>query len=325
MPQTQVSTRHHYIPEFYLKRWCCSDGYLTQFSKPFGDLVKPHRRFPSETGFVKKLYMLEGVPRDRSALLEENFFKPIDDRAAVVLRKIESGQNSFDGEERVAWTQFIVSLLFRHPEGIAAVKSRLHDTLVITSPSAEWRWHRQRKPEEPSTLRAAMRRDIERDPAQVQRQALKIVADLAASERIGSLIAKMWWGTFQLPLGAGIMFSSDRPVLKFGGLGDSGCHIFMPIGPRRVFWAANSRDMSNTIMIRSFARIVSLVNESIVRRAVRYVYATTDTRLAYVQENMGAEPDPSPGELIGLLDRRGSLRRMRRAFNPPGWRIEHDR
>lgn len=319
MPQTQVSSRHHYIPEFYLKRWCCAEGHLVQFSKPFGNVVDPQRVSPRGTGFVKKLYMLEGVPDGLSALLEENFFKPIDDRGATVLKKIELGQQVFNDAERVAWTQFILSLLFRHPENIAAVKSRLLDTLTTTSASAEWRWRRQWKRGDTLSLRGAMRYEIERDPAQVQRQALQVVADLAASERIGNPIARMFWGSIPLPLSVEPLFSSDRPVLKFGGLDDAGCHILMSIGPRRVFWAANSRGMANTIKMQAHATIAGFVNQQTVRRAVKYVYAMSDNRLTYVQENMSAELDPSPAEMIALLDRCGALRRMRRAFNPPGW------
>ncbi|WP_267427742.1 DUF4238 domain-containing protein, partial [Methylobacterium sp. GC_Met_2] len=291
-----------------------------QFSKPFGSVVDPQRVSPRGTGFVKKLYMLEGVSRGSSSLLEENFFKPIDDRGAIVLKKFECGQKVFDGAERVAWTQFILSLLFRHPENVAAVKSRLFDTLTKTSASAEWRWRRQRKPGDASSLHRAMHHEIEQDPAQVQRQALQVVADLAASERIGTPIAKMFWGSTLLPLSVEPLFSSDRPVLKFGGLDDAGCHILMPIGPRRIFWAANSREMANTIMMRAHAPIAGFINQQTVRRAVRYVYAMSDNRLTYVQENMSVEPDPSSAEMIAMLDRRSALRRMKRTFNPAGWK-----
>lgn len=319
MPDAQVSARHHYVPQFYLKRWCSSAGQVVEFSRPYGHTVKPKRVSPEGTGFVRKLYMLEGVSREASALMEEKFFKPVDDRAAVVLGKIEAGQQFFDGAERVAWTQFIMSLLFRHPENIEAVRSRLLHTLVSTSASAEWRWHRQRKAGEPHTLREAMRREIERDPAQVQRQALELIVGLSESERIGTQIARMWWGSTRLPIDVEPLFSSDRPVLKYGGLDDAGCHIMVPLGPKRVFWAAKSRQMADTIAIQSPATLARFVNEQTVRRAVKFVYAMSDSRLAYVQENMGVEPDPSPAEMIAMLDRRGALRRMRRAFNPPGW------
>lgn len=320
MPQTEISWRHHYIPEFYLKKWCCDKGFLVQFSKPHRNIVKPKRRYPRQTGFVDKLYALEGVPAEASPIVEDQFFKPLDGRAATVLHKMEGGTRSFTAAERVAWTQFLMSLMFRHPENVEAMKRRLFDTLVKTSPSAEWRWRRQWQPGEPRTLAEAMRLELGRDPSQVQRRALELVAEISGSENLGTRIARMMWGSIQLPIGIDPLFTSDRPLLRYGSLEDEWCHIMMPIGPRRFFWATNSREMAERIMMQRPETTARFVNEQIVRRAVGFVYAMSDRNLAYVQQNMSKEADPSIAEMVAMLDRRGALQRMRRTFHHPSGR-----
>lgn len=109
MKQTQVSWRHHYIPQFYLKRWANNKGQLVEFSKPYGPLIKPQRRYPSETGFMDKLYAIEGVPEHLTHYFELKFFRPVDTMASVVLDKMERGGKNFSASERTAWGRFILS------------------------------------------------------------------------------------------------------------------------------------------------------------------------------------------------------------------------
>jgi hypothetical protein len=67
--------RHHFIPEFYLKRWCLGGTKLVQFSRPYGSTVKPKRLSPRETGFVDQLYSLEGLDPSVAEQLEEGYFR----------------------------------------------------------------------------------------------------------------------------------------------------------------------------------------------------------------------------------------------------------
>ncbi|MDR7141835.1 DUF4238 domain-containing protein [Rhizobium sp. BE258] len=52
--------KHHFLPVFYLKNWRGEDGRLVQFSRPYGTKVKALRKHPDATGFIKKLYAIEG-------------------------------------------------------------------------------------------------------------------------------------------------------------------------------------------------------------------------------------------------------------------------
>ncbi|QIJ75060.1 DUF4238 domain-containing protein [Methylobacterium sp. NI91] len=315
-PQQQVSWRHHYIPEFYLKRWCAGNGKLVEFSKPYGNEVKPKRVSPRQTGFIDRLYALEGLPESLSSQVEDDFFRPVDNRAADVLKKIESDTNNLEAEERVAWTQFLISLIFRTPENVSATRKRLSDSLTATTRAAERRWRRIRGPGFPRTLREAMEQAIASDPMRVSRYALEVVAGNTSSEKIGNAIVRMLWGSMRMPMGIPGLFSSDRPLHWFGGLGDADCHILMPVGPKRIFWATNTIDMAALIRSQPPEILARFVNEHSVRRARKFVYAMSDMELAYVQANMGIDQESSIVDLMTKLPSDKELRERTRRFGP---------
>ena len=92
MPQ-QPTWRHLYIPEFYLKRWADrgGTGQLIEFSKPWGDIVKPKRVYPRQTGFLDRLNEMRGFPPETADIIKKSFFSPVASKAADVLAKMKAG------------------------------------------------------------------------------------------------------------------------------------------------------------------------------------------------------------------------------------------
>jgi len=79
----------HHLPVFYLNRWIGEDGRLCQFSRAHNDVV-PNRRYPSQTGFVERLYELPGFPPEKAQWVEERFMQPLNSLAAEALAVLES-------------------------------------------------------------------------------------------------------------------------------------------------------------------------------------------------------------------------------------------
>lgn len=318
MPQKQVSKRHHYIPEFYLSRWSSGEQKkLVQYSKPYGGIVKPYEVSPKQTGWVPKLYWLNGLPNEVASAVEDEFFKPIDTHASIVMSNMHAGSQSFSPADRVAWTQFLMSLVFRHPENLKATKERLSRTIRTTTRAQERQYRKVRAPDDPKTLAEALRLEIERDPDRVHRQVVELVADITGSEKIGRHIYSMRWGSLRMPLGVPALLTSDRPLHWFGGLADRGCHILMPIGPKRVFYAVNELEMAAQIMTHTPTKLVEILNEHTVRRARDYVYGMTDDRLDYVQQYMGTGQDLSIADLVAQVPTLSERKRRKAVFNPP--------
>ncbi|SFG63158.1 DUF4238 domain-containing protein [Methylobacterium gossipiicola] len=298
MGETQVAWRHHYIPEFYLKRWANSKGQLIEFSKPYGPSVKPQRRYPRETGFMDKLYAIEGVPEHLSHYFETAFFRPVDTKAATVLEKMEAGGRNFSATERSAWGRFILSLIFRHPENVSAIKGRLAHDYLETSPDAERAYRRRRLPNDPRTLREAMSAERTR-PALVQ-HAMRLLASTSNSPKIGSHLINMRWGMVSLPFHAPALLTSDRPVVWAYGLQHPDSHILLPVGPKKIFFAVNSEAIQLTLNTMDPSSLARFVNEQVVRRAKKLVFGFSDGHLDYVQRHMGVNPEVTiPDQLVG--------------------------
>ena len=312
MPQKEIAKKHHFVPEFYLKRWACSDRQLVEFQRHHGGLVKAKRKFPSETGFVKFGYALQGFPPETASVLEETFFKPVDTRASEALAKMEKGVSRFTDAERVAWTQSLLSLVHRHPERIEQLR-QMFDTITFQISKAEQRrWRRERRPEDPKMLIEAMRSDQEKNADRWQRRGLGLMTSAISSTLVGTHIANMQWATLVLPPNAPALLTSDMPVHWFQPLTNDGCHILLPIGPKRIFFAVNNQETAVFLRSRPPIQMVSFLNEQAVRRAKSFVYGLSDARLSYVQERMGVDPLPNSSDLAYEAPTPKRLKEMRR-------------
>ena len=75
--------RHHYVPQFLLRRWINAAGKLRTYTMRDGRLTRKDMG-PKSTGYENGLYALVagvlGFPEDH---LEKRLFGPIDNDAAV--------------------------------------------------------------------------------------------------------------------------------------------------------------------------------------------------------------------------------------------------
>src|ERR1700738_1388662 len=108
--------KHHFNPpSISANGW----GMISNFCEMRlirGD-VKPRRRYPHLTGYVRDLYRTDGVPEVESQDLEIKFMTPLDTVAAAALQGLLSG-DSPNLPERVAWARFILSLIYRNPDAV---------------------------------------------------------------------------------------------------------------------------------------------------------------------------------------------------------------
>jgi len=101
--------KHHYVPQFFLKRWADVVGKVHLVQVRNGAVVSS-ARMPEYTGFEHDLYGLVasafGVGQDH---LEKRLFGPIDSNAALVLDKLERHE-VLSVDEHIVWTFFLSSL-----------------------------------------------------------------------------------------------------------------------------------------------------------------------------------------------------------------------
>jgi Protein of unknown function (DUF4238) len=121
--------KHHYLPVFYLKQRGGADGRLCEYSRPY-DVVKPRRVHPDGTGYVRGLYKIEGLPPETINVIETKFLKPADGLASDTLTALVRDQPfAKPGQMRASWVRFVLSLMIRYPEAIAAMKRQLRQNV----------------------------------------------------------------------------------------------------------------------------------------------------------------------------------------------------
>jgi hypothetical protein len=76
---------HHYVPVFYLRKWCDADGKVIRYYRPYKDVVASAIA-PEHTGYEPNLYSLSGHPPGKEQTIETDFLaKLIDEPASMAL------------------------------------------------------------------------------------------------------------------------------------------------------------------------------------------------------------------------------------------------
>lgn len=309
MSAANPPTKHHYIPAFYLKRWVGPDGKVTEFTKPYRDIVsKPI--VPERTGYQERLYELKGYEPELAQQVEEKFFKPIDTWASKALEMLERhGHDApWNSDSRSAWTRFILSLLLRCPEDIALFREWWHADFGNTDEAAEARYRGSWKAGDPETFSEF----LEGQPLSVkERYQYKVLFSLIDHRKVGGEINDMHWRVLQTPADAPTLLTSDRPILRTSSFTEPQGHISLPIGPRLLFIASADADFLRQINKVDRIGLTKETNRQVVEGAVRFVYGVDSKQLRFVQNRFGKTPQPRLME--SLIERRVLARRVANA------------
>lgn len=303
--KVSVPLKHHHLPVFYLKRWAGLDGRLCVFSKPHREIIA-RRKHPEQTGYEPRLYEMKGVPADSAQTIEQHFMQPVDTHAAEALAKLEKDDDRIrrDATVRSAWSRFIMSLLMRAPEDIAALKAGTLEEWARRVPDMEAKYAALRGPDDPATIEEFLALFA---PDETERFAMSLAPAFMDHPKIGEMINHMRWFLVRPPVDAGEFLTSDRPVIMTSTLTEENAYILLPIGPQTLFVAVNDFETERRILAADPQRRVEVVNRFVAAHAVRAVYSRDDTKLDYVRQHMGTQPRSS------LMDR---LRDLRRSSTP---------
>ncbi len=281
--------KHHYIPAFYSKRWAADDDKrLTVFSKPY-DTVIDRRRHPDATGFHLDLYALRGS--DKGEEIEDSFFKPVDNYAHQALERLENNDDltGWSREIRSNWTRFIMSLLFRCPVDLEILRVRWAQNYTKTDSFLEEKYSEIRIDGKPDTFSEWLAQLPE---VAVEQSMFSLYQSMIDNEHIGRFINCMQWRVVNTTSSNLNLLTSDCPVFTTNGLRYANSHLVMPIGPHRIFVAANNREVIQRAVTMPARELVKATNKAIVRGARNYVFAksATVTEGKFISENFGVAP-----------------------------------
>jgi hypothetical protein len=285
--------KHHYIPVFYTKKWAGQDGRLCEYSRPY-DVVKPRRKHPDATGFVRGLYTLPDAPPGREHIIETDLMGSVDNWAALAQERMsEDGTSIGRLETRVAlgWCQFLYSLIVRNPEHLLLIKQKLAEMSPEILENARDDYPRLRGPDDPPTFDEFKAR-YAHTPLAVPPP--RVLVNIIGSKRVAKKLATMKWVTKDILGTKHTLLTSDRPVVMTNGLDRSDAHIVLPISPRKLFIAAKEEQTLRHITSMSAEELLAITNDRVASQAYNYVYGADDTQLRFVANRLGRRERSSP-------------------------------
>lgn len=274
---------------------------------PHGRVVRARRLHPAATGFKVDLYTLPGLAPDLAQQVESSFMQTVDSRAAGVLARMEDGHEPRDRATRSDWTRFLQSLQLRTPSDIVGLKGRARADWGLTVPEIQTRYEALREDGDPETFEAFIEAG---DPLLVERIGVRLATVLIDHSGLGEHINNMDWDILDLERSNVALLTSDHAVDQVLGLKEPRAFITLPIGPKRLFIAANERRTIDALATRTARDVVMHRNRTTVKCAREYVWAQDRAQAGFIGDNMGSVPvrrlserlaadPPSPGAVRG--------------------------
>ena len=282
----QQSRRHHFIPQFFSRLWTGADGKLCEYSRPHKQLVA-RRKAPKAVGFEFDLYSLPGAIPEELAFLENRFFAIGDQRACDALQVLLTAKaEHLSAELRAAFTRLLISFHHRTPERVRHVREGLVREMerLLEEVREEYR----------TGVRAPLPPGVTFE--QVASKLLQETRDfswgsslmrLVDSDFVGPAIYSMRWATRRLGRSDHDLLTADHPLVRSNGFAHAQGHIALPLGPRVLLLATNNAATERAILSQSDNQIVRDVNRETLRHAKRFVYATGEQHVVFVDRRLG--------------------------------------
>ncbi len=287
--------KHHYIPEFYLKQWAGPDGQLIEFCRRYQDRLVARATAPGGTGYVPGLYSISGALPHVENIFETSYLAKADGLAAQSLALMLNEHYVPTGPEKAAWTRFLMSLVYRTPEGVARSFELIRKYYEEDSLEEIRKVYDQlKRPDDPETPEEYLKINSE---GMTSRTMMRHLLDIIESEMVRDKIMSMQWHLGYFNNLKHKLLTSDRPLVMTNGINRPESHFVMPISPTHVFIATNTTEVANKIKALSTnGQIVHILNDKIVRQARKFTYATDRSQVRFVDNRLGEKAACSPFE-----------------------------
>jgi hypothetical protein len=277
--------KHHYIPAFYLKGWTGADGRLCEHQRVHGRLVVDHRKFPDATGYAHDLYRVDHVPEEVAQLIESKFMHMVDTLAHRVLQKMLSGEAPpRDGPAMSSWVRFLLSLRFRNPEAVAALKNQMLALSLGAIEAFKERYQEVRLPTDPPTFEAY---EARMEPGAPYVAAFQLFQQIIDNPDMGRAVFDMDWNCLAL-LSTLPLLTSDRPLVMPHGLSAG---LILPLNPTNLFIAGPGGNLYRELASTNPTKVAKAINRWVVRQARKFVWGVDAAQKPFIEKWMSDLPD----------------------------------
>ena len=289
-----VPKKHHYVPEFYLKRWAGEDRKVSDFRRFDGRLVH-RRRFPSETGFEIELYSIRThTDPQRRQIIEKGLMSRVDNGASRALEYMEeTGNPPGDSEHRNAWTRYLLSLIYRSPMQVERLRQKIAANRDEVLDNVAHRYADLRGETDPDTFEEYLAKD---DGRIEEESLLPLMRNVINSEKVGTALIRMTWGIMQFKLLTHGFLTCDIPIMLSDGLGHRDSFVMLPISPSAVFIAAARKQVIDSFASQNATVLERALNIAIVQQARQVVISRDEAQRRFIDNRFLRSPPPT-GEL----------------------------
>jgi hypothetical protein len=298
--QVRAPRDHHYIPQFYQRKWCGADQRVERYTRVPNGEIHRKRDFPAAVGFQRNLYRhpREGMDEWYAQALEWAVLSKIDDAAAKALDALMSDQSALrDDAVRRDWTIFLRTMLLRTPYQMEGTIASLEKIWRDADDGVSERYAAMRKPGMPETATEYLEM---LNPDAARESAFRMFAEAMGADRTTHHIMGLPWRIFDCSVADHRLLLSDHPVALVP-LATADGHVAMPLSPTKFLIAATSertKAIADSIPPKLAVRIM---NKLTVQRAQHYVIADTVAQDGFIRKHFGSAPIPpflGPGKLL---------------------------
>lgn len=227
----QISRRHHFVPQFYLRAWHNPDGFgLWLYTRDERGQIRCNRRPAKSIAYFEDLYSLrpDGLPSGRFATSDEPeiaFFSRIDNAAARIHQKLlDFDINSIPFDEKQIWALFLNSLLERSPKRIREIEQAVPLTEIAAEFTRRWPSARMQEALNKIDITAAVRNSL-----------LEALPAYIGDKPFLGYLAQMCWSTFDISNRADHFLTGDCPLVVNHGQTDRPIHLLsIALSPKRL-------------------------------------------------------------------------------------------
>jgi hypothetical protein len=271
-----VAVDQHYLPQFYLRQWAGADGKVIRYVRTPTGRLHERQVGPRGAGFEPDLYATPPAVRWETYdpnIIETGFMSPIDNAAALVLRKLVSGAYELDDGERTSWAIFLNSLAHRHRDALLERDALAPDLAREVTANLLARYSND---EDRERVAEVLREADAEQMAKTAHRTLMVQA-IRGPDAVGAIKSQAWTVLVMDPKTPPLI-TTDRPLLVNLGKGGPPSLMMMPLSPTRLFVTyapdptAKGDDPSVTSLFEQLACTsdLLLLNE----QPCRYVFAS---------------------------------------------------
>lgn len=207
-----------------------------------------------------------------------------------MFRKLNSAQvTPLDAADLSVWSTFLMSLLHRTPENLAAYKETARRIYDETMPEIRADYSILRGPNDPETVEEyeASLTWLDRERA-IMRNFTRVILN----QKIGNFLNALHWSVMDLPHDCPEFLLSDDPLARSNGIEKADGHMAIPISPRRLAVGVYEPSLLAEFKRLRPKELVTRMNIWTVEGARNFVVATDLTQKRFIENRFGRSPRP---------------------------------